>query len=129
MEIVQGPGVKQSMRPRIRPATRPAVVMNASFEAPAKTSEIDPAAIPPGTRLAQLGAFESVDVARTEWDRLEQRFGGYLVGKSRVIERAESGGSRFYRLRAMGFVDLADARRFCSAFKAEGVDCIPVASK
>lgn len=129
VEIVQGPGVKQSMRPRIRPATRPAVATNASFEVPAETSEIDPAAIPEGTRLAQLGAFESVDVARLEWTRLEQRFGEYLTGKSRVIELAETGGSSFYRLRAMGFVDLADARRFCSAFKAEGVDCIPVASK
>ena len=74
----------------------------------------------------QLGAFESADVARQEWARLEGRFGVYMQDKSRVIQLAQSNGRSFYRLRAMGFVDLNDARRFCSAFKAEGADCIPV---
>ena len=38
-----------------------------------------------------------------------------MVGKLRVIQTAESGGRTFYRLRAAGFADEADARRFCSA--------------
>jgi hypothetical protein len=133
---IDAPGLQTSMRPRIRPAGG-AVLQRASLEVTApdaaaqmpRSAEIDPAAIPSGTRLVQLGAFESVEIARNEWTRLERRFGDYLQGKSRVIEPAETGGRAFYRLRAMGFVDVADARRFCSAFKAEGVDCIPVASK
>lgn len=115
-------------RPRLRP-NAPATLQSAAFVAETPTAEIDAAAIPAGTRLAQLGAFDSADVARSEWARLEGRFGTYLQDKSRVVQQAQSGGRTFYRLRAMGFVDLADARRFCSAFKAEGVDCIPVASK
>lgn len=115
-------------RPRLRPGA-PATLQTAAFVAETPTAEIDAAAIPAGTRLAQLGAFDSADVARSEWARLESRFGSYLQDKSRVVQQAQSGGRTFYRLRAMGFVDLADARRFCSAFKAEGVDCIPVASK
>jgi hypothetical protein len=130
---IDAPGLRTSIRPRIRPANAELVVkasLGASVAAPASlVAEIDPVAIPSGTRLVQLGAFESVEIARSEWTRLERRFGDYLEGKSRVIEPAESGGRAFYRLRAMGFVDVADARRFCSAFKAEGVDCIPVASK
>ena len=133
---IDAPGLQTSMRPRIRPAGG-AVLQRASLDVTApdavaampRSAEIDPAAIPSGTRLVQLGAFESVEIARSEWTRLERRFGDYLQGKSRVIEPAETGGRAFYRLRAMGFVDVADARRFCSAFKAEGVDCIPVASK
>jgi hypothetical protein len=35
----------------------------------------------------------------------------------------------FYRLRAHGFTDLSDARRFCAAFVAGGVDCIPVVTR
>jgi len=53
-------------------------------------------------------------------------FAGYLENKTRVIQRAESGGKVFYRLRAMGFEDIDDARRFCAAFKARNVDCVPV---
>ncbi len=49
-----------------------------------------------------------------------------MNGKDRLIQRAESGGRTFYRLRAMGFDDLADARRFCSALVAEEAACIPV---
>ncbi|MFD1809072.1 SPOR domain-containing protein [Gemmobacter lanyuensis] len=35
-------------------------------------------------------------------------------------------GRTFYRLRAQGFSDEADARRFCAAITAEGAECIPV---
>ncbi|WP_300055506.1 SPOR domain-containing protein [uncultured Roseobacter sp.] len=115
-------------RPRLRPGGG-ARLQPAAFVSSAPTAEVDAAAIPSGTRLAQLGAFDTADVARSEWARLESRFGEYMADKSRVVQRADSGGRIFYRLRAMGFIDLADARRFCSAFKAEGVDCIPVAAK
>ncbi len=91
--------------------------------------EIAPENVPLGTRLAQLGAFDSPDQARAEWQRLELRFGDYMVGKNRVIQEAQSGGRTFYRLRAMGFDDLNDARRFCAAFVAERTDCIPVVTR
>jgi len=77
----------------------------------------------------QLGAFDSAEVAGREWERLGTKFGEYMDGKERVIQRAESGGRVFYRLRAMGFGDLSDSRRFCAALVAERADCIPVVSK
>ena len=85
--------------------------------------------MPAGTRLAQLGAFDSEEVAREQWDQMNQQFGVYLSDKRRVIQRATSGGRVFYRLRAMGFEDIADARRFCSALVAENADCIPVVTR
>jgi hypothetical protein len=91
--------------------------------------EIDAALIPSGTRVAQLGAFDDPEVARQEWAQLQARFAPYMAGKSRVVQQAQSGGRVFYRLRAMGFTDLADARRFCSALMAEDADCIPVEIK
>ena len=60
---------------------------------------------------------------------LNARFGDYLAGKRRLIQEASSGGRTFYRLRALGFDDLSDARRFCSALVAEGADCIPVVTR
>jgi hypothetical protein len=129
--VFTGPGLKQSPRPRTRPADgAAAVVIPASVDVFASTElDIDPDTIPPGTRLVQLGAYDSSDVAKSEWDRLNARFGDYLTGKSRVVQRASSGGRVFFRLRAMGFDDLSDARRFCSALVSEGSDCIPVVTR
>jgi hypothetical protein len=65
-------------------------------------------------------------VAAAQWAVLQGRFGAAMDGKTRVIQAATSGGKTFYRLRAQGFGDLSDARRFCAALVAEGADCIPV---
>lgn len=124
--VLTGPGLPRSLRPQVRPArSRDASIIAAVAQANAPL-EVDPDDLPVGTRLAQLGAYDSADVARSEWDRLNTKFGDYLEGKSRVIQRASSGGRTFYRLRAMGFDDISDARRFCSALVAEKADCIPV---
>ena len=134
--VLDAPGVRQSLRPRKRPivaaAVATAVATSATQEqtTPApQTTEVDPASLPVGTRLAQLGAFDSEEVAREQWDQMNTRFNDYLAGKQRIIQRATSGGRVFYRLRAMGFEDIADARRFCSALVAENADCIPVVTR
>lgn len=88
--------------------------------------DIDPASIGPGTRLVQLGAYDTAEEARAAWDALSGRFNPLLADRGRVIEAAHSGGSVFYRLRAHGFSDERDARRFCAALVAEQIDCIPV---
>ena len=128
--VVDAPGVRQSLRPKRRPATRAVVTPAALRTDTASTSdEVDASNLPAGTRLAQLGAFESPEVAREQWGQLQNRFSDYLGDKQRVVQRASSGGRVFYRLRAMGFEDIADARRFCSALVAENVDCIPVVTR
>ncbi len=124
------PGVKRSPRPARRPPAELAIAASVSVSAradanpatappvaaAAETNEIDPTSLPVGTRLVQLGgAFDSPEVARSEWVKLAGRFDDYMGGKTRVIEEAKSGGKTFYRLRAHGFADLSDARRFCSA--------------
>ena len=119
------PGVARSLRPQLRPATRAAAPV---VQAAAQT-DVDSSTIPAGTRVVQLGAYETDELARDEWDKLSARFGDYLQGKRRIVEEATSGGRTFFRLRAMGFDDLSDARRFCSALVAEGADCIPVVTR
>lgn len=123
----------QAVRPRARPAALTsvpeAIALAVAAAQSAPSDDVDADTIPLGTRLAQLGAFDSAEVARAEWDRLAGRFGDFLDGKQRVIQRAESGGRTFYRLRAMGFADLGDARRFCSALVAERAECIPVVTR
>lgn len=129
-------GVAESPRPPSRPARleRAVAVLAAAAPVPATSQapvvadgiEVEADDVPPGTRLVQLGAFPSEEGARAAWSDLETEFGDYLDGKKRVVQEASAGGSTFYRLRAMGFEDLSDARRFCSVLVAENANCIPV---
>lgn len=118
--------ITRSPRPMPRP-DHGTVVQTAAAIAP--PVEVDPSTLTPGTRLVQFGTFDSEKEARAEWTRLAGRFGVLMEGKSMVIQSAVSGGSTFYRLRALGFEGEDDARRFCSAFVIENASCIPVAHK
>lgn len=137
------PGVTTSLRPVVRPrvavaavtATTAAVTQaladaddteaTATLTA-AQTDVVTTAALPVGTHLVQLGAFNTTEEAVTAWTQLNGRFADYLAEKERVIQVASSNGKTFYRLRAMGFSDLSAARRFCAALEASNADCIPV---
>ncbi len=135
-KIAALPGVRRSLRPHVRPtrATPSTISSSSATEAAINAAvkaavglDVDPDTLAKGTRLAQLGAYESADVAQAEWARLNGQFGEYMDGKQRVIQKTSSGGRTFYRLRVMGFDDLSDSRQFCAALVAQGADCIPVA--
>lgn len=118
--------------PARRPVARPsslAQIQPVDVQATSARIDVDPASVAVGSRLVQLGAFDSEDQALSEWDRLYGSFGDYLEGKQRLIQKATSGGRDFYRLRVVGFDDGSDAQRFCSAFLARNSACIPVTAK
>lgn len=128
-------GVSTSLVPQLRPETlvvslqNPSVMTDATDTGEGAAASIDPASIATGTRLVQLGAFPSPELADAEWAKLNVKFEDFMKGKSQVIQRAQSGGKVFFRLRAYGFEDLSDARRFCSALLAEQANCIPVVTR
>ncbi len=122
--VVTGQGLERSPRPMPRPTPR----SEASTATPVAV-EVDPSTIVVGTRLVQLGAFDDAETARSEWSKLQDRFGELLSAKSMVVQTAQSGGRTFFRLRATGFEGEEDARRFCVALLAENVSCIPVAQR
>lgn len=115
----------KSLRPRLRPSVQTA----SATQLPAAPTINDGSALPAGTRLVQLGAFASAEIAQEQWQQLQRKFSAYLGDKELVVEKANSGGKVFYRLRAVGFTDLSDARRLCSALKAQNADCIPVVTR
>ena len=115
--------IKSSLRPRARPANLSPIPNNTEVF---NVSEIAHENIPAGTALVQLGAFDSEAIARTEWLRLKKKFPSFMAERARVIQRADRGGRVFYRLRANGFSDVNDARRFCALLVANNADCIPV---
>ncbi|MEO0666120.1 MAG: SPOR domain-containing protein, partial [Pseudomonadota bacterium] len=131
-------GLVRSLRPSARPArpqrassrTALAAVDKAAVNLAVVAAVGGDTDVAPGTRLVQLGAFDTADEAIRVWDSLR---GGQLrpvmTDKDRIIQEAESGGQVFYRLRAGGFSDLADARRFCAVLLSENAECIPVLAR
>ena len=81
-----------------------------------------------GSAVVQLGAFDSKNLAKSEWQRFEKLLGSILIAKKMIVQEAESGGKIFYRLRAAGFDDISDARQFCTAI-SDKVACIPVVTR
>ncbi|WP_242494069.1 SPOR domain-containing protein [Salipiger sp. IMCC34102] len=126
----------QTLRPALRPRANPGIqpqsesmvvpVSLTTEDVPLPSAAVLTDALPVGTKLVQLGAFPTPTEAQAEWDRLSVRFADYMGDKTRVIQEASSGGATFYRLRASGFGDLADARRFCATLDAARAACIPV---
>ncbi|MEM6407455.1 MAG: SPOR domain-containing protein [Pseudomonadota bacterium] len=127
------PGVKRSQRPALRPAINLQNLQQTSAATSASggiiSLDVDPASIPTGTRLVQLGAFDDLETARAEWDKIAVNFSDYMDNKQRVILKAKSGERTFYRLRALGFDDLNASRRFCAVLVAADAACIPILSR
>ena len=126
-------GTNYSPAQSLRPASRPSDLSLeiAAIEPTAATDPADDAvdSVPIGTRLVQLGAYDSAALALSEWAKLYARHGDLLEGKKRLVQQAESGGRKFYRLRAVGFNSLDESRTLCSALLARGTPCIPVTAR
>lgn len=123
------PGVALSLRPLVRPTGLQATPVNAPAAETTTTNgevAVSTASFPAGTNLVQLGAFTSPSLAASEWERLQGRFGELMADRERVIQVSNQSTNTWYRLRASGFADRAEARRFCAALEAEGADCIAV---
>ena len=109
----------------LRPKTRPrSVQQNRELI----VSKEPMSKLPIGSAIVQLGAFDSKSLAESEWRRFEKLLGSILAPKQMIIQKAESGGKIFYRLRASGFTDISDARQFCTAI-SDKVACIPVVTR
>ena len=80
----------------------------------------------PGTRLVQLGAFDSEEITRKAWAQLVARNNDLLATKSLYVERTTANARVFYRLRVAGFETAEQTRQMCEALRARSIDCIPV---
>jgi cell division septation protein DedD len=116
--------------PSAKPATKPAATETAAAPA-ASAPAAAPAArevssVSKGSRLVQLGAFDSEAITRQAWSRLVAKNPDLLGSKSLYVERATGSARVFYRLRVAGFQNTDQTRDMCEALRARGVDCIPV---
>jgi hypothetical protein len=111
------------------PAAQPPAPVPAAAPAPAPQVAAAPrevTGLSAGTRLIQLGAFDSEVLTRQVWDQLARQHADLLGGKSLFVERATANARVFYRLRVAGFENTDQTLNMCEALRSRGVDCIPV---
>lgn len=115
-----------------RPVRTTGRVAAAAVAAP--IAEAAPAAAPAPQRLAlgpvrtsgwavQLGAYDSVGVARDGWARVARRHAAALNGRDGVSTSATVNGRTVYRLSVTGFDNRAEAAAGCAAIAAQGGQC------
>lgn len=88
-------------------------------------SEVEAAAVPVGTHVAQLGDYATRDAARRAWRMLHSTFTNLLGGREWLIQETTSGGRPLFRLRVLGFADRAGTDEFCARLNARQTQCIP----
>lgn len=81
--------------------------------------------VPSGIAVIQLGAFDTSEIAAEQGVLIAQEHKDILAAQQRYIQPIRSGERQFYRLRMMGFADLAEAAAACSALQSRRQDCIP----
>lgn len=101
-----------------------AVAVSAGPGSPLSADEV-----PAGTRLVQLGAFPDEASAQSAWSNLSSGYAEYFDGKRPIYEQTEAAGLSLVRLRAHGFENRAEARRFCEVLLAGQAECIPVLTR
>jgi Flp pilus assembly protein TadD/cell division protein FtsN len=83
---------------------------------PAKPAKPATARVQSGNYYVQLGAFQSVGVAKDAWGRLARRY-ATVAGQTPYTARFSANGTEFYRLAVGGF-SRADADRLCRKVRA-----------
>jgi sporulation related protein len=130
-EVITGSAIspRRSPRPFARPAGLKSQLSAVQDTlSPAATSD-EVASVAVGTRLVQLGAYNSQEMALSAWKTLVARHNDLLGDKKRLVLSADSGGRTFYRLRAVGFDSQEASRNLCAALLARGTSCIPVTAR
>lgn len=111
------PAVVQAAPPAAKPAPAPAASPSAAHAAakPAPVSGKSPA--------IQLAALSSEEAAKAEWQHMERRMPELLGGRTPSYSKIERDGHTYWRVRVVGFPDLAQAKTFCDRVRAKSASC------
>jgi Flp pilus assembly protein TadD len=118
VSVAQAPGAV-SRPPATEPPGRP------SDQGPMQRGPARPTAggAPVGAPYVQLASLLSEDAAWSEWHRLDSRLSDLLAARQPAIITAAVNGRTRWRLRMLGFADMAEAREFCDRLVHMGSQC------
>ncbi len=70
---------------------------------------------------------KSIDLAKSEWDRLQHQFPDALGGLKLTVQRADLGAKGvYYRVQAGPLADAAKAKKVCAELKLQQQQCLLV---
>ena len=113
----------------VTPAEEPAAAAQPAsqpVQLAAATGALDVIPLPVGTRMIQIGAFDSEAIARQQWDRFSSLHPDLLWGKEPFVQRTNNSGRIFYRLRVAGYTTKEETRAACAELDARGLPCMSV---
>jgi D-alanyl-D-alanine carboxypeptidase len=100
-----------------------AVAEPTTFAAPVAPRRIAAGPVRTSGWAVQLGAYDSVGVARDGWARMSRHHAVALDGRDAVSTSATVGGRTVYRLSVTGFDSRAEAAAGCAAIARQGGNC------
>lgn len=103
---------------RIRPAQKQALELATKILPKAMAFD----AKKPSGWAVQLGAYDTLGIAKEKWTTLKRRT-GLLAGYQASSHSAVVSGRTFYRLTVNGMATRADAAKLCGELKAKGQTC------
>jgi hypothetical protein len=91
--------------------------------APAPAAAAHEAAAPAHATAVQLAALPTEEAARAEWAIMTRRMPDILHGHTPAYSKVERDGRLYWRVRVVGFGDVAQARAFCDRVRAKSANC------
>ncbi|MFL2799158.1 MAG: hypothetical protein ACJZ89_06195 [Paracoccaceae bacterium] len=79
--------------------------------------------------MVHLGSFENNVLASAHVENFVVRHKDYLINKTVFLQKSETGGRSIYRMRAIGFSNTSETKKFCVIINSFGNDCIPISNK
>ena len=76
-----------------------------------------------------LGSFKNNVLAGAQLENFLVRYKDYLTNKAVFLQKSETGGRSIYRMRAVGFPNSSETKKFCSIINSFGNECIPILKK
>ena len=76
-----------------------------------------------------LGSFKNNVLADAQLENFLVRYKDYLTNKAVFLQKSETGGRSIYRMRAVGFSNSSETKKFCSIINSFGNECIPILNK
>ena len=130
-DIVENTTVSNSFaRPEKRPVKIVSATLHQDLVAQIVLNQVKASMVDSEDELmVHLGSFKNKVLASADVENFVVRHKGYLTDKTVFLQKSETGGRSIYRMRAIGFSNTSETKKFCVIINSFGNDCIPISNK
>ena len=130
-DIVEKAIVSKSLaRPEKRPIKIVSAILHQDLVAQIVLNQVKASMVDSKDELmVHLGSFKNKVLASADVENFVVRHKGYLTDKTVFLQKSETGGRSIYRMRAIGFSNISEMKKFCAIINSFGNDCMPISNK